>query len=196
MAAWPAVVLPAVLVALVIRLDAKLVGPYFTFPDLVFGMEGLDARRWYEEDTLRFAAARRFLYPMLMGIVLRVADVSMADIAATGFLTAGLLLWRAVFQGLPYGVSRRDWEVPVLYVAMLVSFTALANLGALIAETMRFLGDGNIIEYLRRAALETFLALVTGILGAAFFRGAFLSLRDKAKRRQDAGIEMHLEGDG
>lgn len=192
MESWPWIPLAAAVAVLLIRLDAKLVGPYFALTNLVYGMEGRDARYWYESDTLRWAVARRFGYAIILGGILDVVGASQVQAGEAGLVAALLLLWPVVFHGLPQYASRRDWEVPALYVALAVAFTSLSVVGAFIVELMKNLGEGSLVTYVKSKLLENIPTFVLGILASAFFRGAFNSLRNKAAERE----ARQFHGDG
>lgn len=195
MAAWPYVVVPVILTALVIRLDAVLVGPYFSFPNLIYGWEGLDGPHWYRRETLRWAVARRFAYPAMLGVGLALFELTVIDSAWAGVLTAGLLLWPALFHGLPYGVARRDWQVPALYLLVVLIFGALAASGWYFVEMLRTAaGDRELTDYLFELLREWFVTAVGASIMIAFFRGTFLSLRQKVWRRQGLGLELDFDG--
>jgi hypothetical protein len=193
-AEWTWVLIPAVVAALAIRVDAKLIGPYFSFPSLVYGWEGLDGENWYEDDTRRWAVTRRLFYPFLLGVVLALSGLQIVDIGAAGFITAGLLLWPAVFHGLPYGVSKRDWEVPVLYALIFVLFTALAAAGWYLVQVVESAATGGVWSYMAILIRDWLVTLlIVGFL-AAFFKGAFLSLRRKKQAREALGQEYDFDG--
>lgn len=106
MASWPWVVLPALLCALVVRLDAKLIGPYFSIGSILGATEGVFAWQWYEDNKLRNAFFRRMLYPVLLGFCLGWTSLTQLDLASVGALTALLLLWPLVFHGIEWPVPR------------------------------------------------------------------------------------------
>lgn len=194
MGTWPAVVGPAVVLALTIRTDARLIGPYFALSELVPGYEGLDAKHWYEDQLMRFAVFRRFMYPLLAGLVLTEFDYPFGDVIAVAAMAAGLLLWPVLFHGLPRGVSRRDWEVPAIYTLFLTGFIGAAAGGHHIHNFMRMAGGGSIFEFLRQTGVEALVWLLIGASGHALMRPIFESARRKLIRREEAAAAMQYEG--
>ncbi len=196
MSPWPDLVVPAVAVALLVRVDARFVGPYFALSELVAGSEGLAALAFYRRKTLRAAIIRRFLYPLLLGFLLPLAlEMPLTDVAWCGALAAGLLLWPVLFHGLPIGVSRRDWEVPALYLSFVGAYASLAATGALLFELAEYAARGD----LRRWAAEQFIGwLATAIIGlflVSVYRGAFGRLRSKSEGRMDDAFDEEEDYD-
>lgn len=189
MAEWYWIVVPSVLTALTIRLDAMLIGPYFTFQSIVYGWEGVDGEHWYEAEPLRWAVTRRFAYPFLLGTILALSGLSQIEVGVAGFLSAGLLIWPAVFNGLPYGVSRRDWQVPAIYVLLLILFFGLSVASWYMVELMRTAANGNLWDYFFGLLRDWLITAVLIAFGIAFFRGTFTSLRMKQRARGNTGGE-------
>lgn len=185
----------AVLTALLVRADARLVGPYFALSELVPASDSLTASNWYSSKTLRRALARRLLYPVLLGVVLAVlTEMPLWEIGSTGLVAAALLLWPLVFHGLPFGVSRRDWELPVLYFAFAASYGALAVGGALLVELARYASDGDMKRWLADQFLGGFATWVFVIFAVAVYRVTFARLTSKAQAREAIGREYDWEG--
>lgn len=182
LAPWPIVVIPAFVLALAIRIDAKLLGPYFSFSELVsgFGFQFLIFRR-----STRAALIRRLLYPLLVGFVCSILGVSGASLAGIGALAAILLIWPVVFHGLPAGVSRRSFAVPLLYVSLLVSYGGLTLFGGFIAEVMRQAGEGDIWAYVREEFRDWAITALVVLIFTTFGRGAQARL-DRRARDKDA----------
>lgn len=195
MGTWFAVLAPAVTLALVVRIDARFIGPYFSLAALVPGYEGVEATGWYERHTLRFAIVRRFTYPALAAAGLGFLGFPLSDVVAVAGVGAGLLLWPVVFHGLPRGVSRRDWEVPAMYCLFVVAFVGAAAAGFHVLEFMRFLGDGSASQFMLRSGGEAIFWLAVGSVATAFFRPSLASLRNKKRHREDRVSRMHHEGD-
>lgn len=187
MADWPWVVVPAIVVALTVRVDARMVGPYFAISSVIGGTEGITARMWYEEGPLRQALIRRFVYPGVAGFLLGWTGLSTTDIVSVGLLAAGLLFWPTVFHGLPWFVPRRTWHLPALYVSFAFAFSALAGVGLTLQRLLAELSDGNIRDWFLDQFLATVIFWVIALIAAAFFRKAFARTRDEAMRREDTG---------
>lgn len=177
LAPWPIVVLPAFVLALIIRIDAKLLGPYFSFSELVtgFGFKFLIFHR-----STRAALIRRLLYPLLVGFVCSILGVSGASLAAVGVLAVVLLIWPVVVYGLPVGVSGRSLAVPLLYVSLLVSYGALTLFGGYVAEVMRQAGKGDILAYVQAEFRDWALTGLVVLFFTTFGRGAQARLDRRA----------------
>lgn len=185
---------PAVLLAVLIRLDAKFVGPYFALSELVGGFEGIDAQYWYEDSTFRNAVMRRFLWPLVGSMVLSVLGWSLAEVVVVALLVVGLLLWPAVFHGLPLGVSRRDWEVPALYGVVALLFGASAASGYYLVDAMRGVGGGSLRMFIQEYVVPSLLWLVLAGLASIYVRSPVERLRDKRKRRAESASAHDAEG--
>jgi hypothetical protein len=183
---WYAILVPAAVTALVIRADAVLVGPYWTFLDLFPEIEAPDS--WYERPALRFAIVRRYGYVTLAGagMTLLREDWSLADAGLLGSVIAGLLLWPLAFHGLPYGIFRSDWQLVPWYVGVATSFVAASVLGRLGIAYVEAQADGDPLDWLADHGLEAVFWTAVGVLATAFSRGSFESLREKRRTRTKA----------
>ena len=185
---WYAVLIPAAVTALVIRADARLIGPYWTFLELIPGLEGVDADFWYERPTLWFAIIRRYAYVASAGAVMAIVrdEWSVDDAALLGAAVVGLLLWPIVFHGLPYGVLRRDWQLIPLYIGVVASFVSASVVGRLAVDYVNAQADGHPLDWVKENAAEAIFWAVVGATGTAFFRGSYQSLREKKRDREQA----------
>lgn len=183
---WYEVLVPAALCALLIRLDAKLIGPYWSFYEVVSGMGGAEADFWYTVSTIRWAIVRRFLYVVFLGAVVSIAvpTLSPGDATVLGVTTAALLLWPIVFHGLPAAVSFRDWQLYVIYGAVVAAFGASAAFGHLAVDFIRAQAGDDLAGYLRDSIMQWLVSLLIGLSGAAFFHGSLESLKRKRRARQ------------
>ena len=181
---WPWVVVPALLVALAVRVDARVVGPYFALSSIIAGTEGITARMWYEQSPLRQALVRRFVYPAVAGFLLGWTDLATMDIISVGFLAAGLLLWPTVFHGLPWFVPRHSWHLPALYATFTLAFSALAGAGLTFYRLLIELSGGNVRDWFLDQFLATAIFWAVALIAAALFRAVFTRTRDEAIRRE------------
>lgn len=194
MSPWPTVLLPAIVTALLVRFDAKVIGPYFALSALIAASESVD-RDFYRSGTMRNALARRLLYAAALGVFLFVVlDMPLWEVAATGALTAGLLLWPLVFHGLPYGVSRRDAELPVLYISFVAAYAGLAVAGALLVQLLTYVADGDLRRWFADQFLGSFSAWVVTLLVVGMYRVMVRRLRGKAREREDVASEYGWNG--
>lgn len=175
--AWPLVVVPAAIIALAVRLDAKLLGPYFALSELI---PGFGSDLMVSDRMTRAALIRRLFYPLLVGAATSFVGVSGLSLASVGFMGAVLLLWPIIFQGLPYGVSRYSKLLPVLYVSFLISYAGLSLLGGYIVDVMRQAENGDLGKYV----VENFRDwAITGLVVTVFTsggRGAHNALRRRS----------------
>lgn len=145
------------LVAILVRFDAKAVGPYFAFYELLPGMGITEAALRGEERPVRLAVIRRFGYGFLLGLVLRYVFASpLADAVAAGALVAALLIWPLSVQGLP------TWAAPlrtliILYTSVIVGFAAAAALGHLFVDIV---AEGDILRWLQSEGLTALGSVV------------------------------------
>lgn len=190
MTEWPVVLFPAVIVALVTRLDAKIVGPYFALSAVIAGSEGVGSRFWYSDGQRRLALARRFAYPFLAGFLLAFVKVTaFIDVAAVGALSAGLLIWPVIFGGLPWYVPRRSWHLPALYTTFIVG-CGLASLSGLAAQRLVVsFASGDVAEWLAEQLLSSLLLWVGASVAVLLFRSIFRQTNDEAERRERQGAE-------
>lgn len=187
MAPWFAVVIPALVVALVVRLDSRLIGPYFSIASVVAGMVGFDDRYFNAPSTLRFALIRRFFYPFILGIVLALVGLGTGDTVAAGSIAAGLLLWPAVFHPLPKFVSLRDWQVLTVWMTFFLAYGGLAASGWFAAEIVYSAAGGDVAAYILGLVRDSVLTAIGTIFLLAFFKGSFESLRAKVQDRESSG---------
>jgi hypothetical protein len=187
--AWPALLAPAVVTALLIRADAKIIGPYWSFTELIPGLEGVDADLWYERPALLQAIVRRYAYVALASGIVTAAESTwgVAEAALLGVAIAGLLLWPIVFHGLPYGILRRDWQLLPLYGGVVMSFISAAVVGCLGWGYIEAQADGEPWQWLRGHFADALFWSAAGIVGTAFFRGSLRSLRATSRKRTDSG---------
>lgn len=181
---WHVVVLPAFIVALVIRFDALLIGPYFSIASVVSGMVGLDDAPFNSSKVLKYAIIRRFFYPLLLGIVLALFGVGLIGATAAGLLAAALLLWPAVFQPLPDFVSLRDWQLVAFWIVFFVAFGMLAMLGWYLVTVVYVTASGDVLDYLFGLIRDTVLVAIGSWFMLAFAKGTFDSLKGKVQQRQ------------
>lgn len=193
-ASWLAITIPAVILALLVRLDARFIGPYFALSELVPGFEGLDAVWWYRSRVTRHALFRRIVYPALVAFVLALVDYGIADVLAVAGMGAGLLLWPVVFHGLPRGVSRRDWEVPAIHVLFVLSFIASGALGFYVLEVMRILGDGSASDFVIQNGVTALVWGAIVVIATSFWEPFLGRLRTKRENRAERAKGIGYEG--
>lgn len=182
LAPWPFVLVPAVIIALAVRLDAKLLGPYFALSELI---PGFGSNLMMSGKTTRAAMIRRLVYPFLVGAGISEFGVSGLSLAAVGFLGAALLLWPIIFNGLPYGISRRSKMLWVLYCSLLISYSGLSLLGGYVIELMHEAGDGDIGKYVSENFRDWVITAVIVTIFTAWGTGARNALNRQSQKGSD-----------
>jgi hypothetical protein len=179
---WWEAVIPAILTALVIRIDALWLGPYFALSELVAGMQGLEGFALADRD-LRWAFIRRFAYPGLASMALSLVDrtLTYGDAVVVGGLTAGLLIWPVAFHGLPRGVAPKDWWLAGIYGGLVAAFCAFAGFAHFAANFARTEGGGDVLKFLYEEGSRALIFLAVGATGSAFFGRGFTRVREQKR---------------
>jgi hypothetical protein len=179
---WYQFIAPVVLVALAVRLEAKLIGPYWSWLELIplLGVEdSATAKR------RRGALLRRIALPGLATFVLGVAwppEYNSLDALIIATSAAGLLLWPIIFTGLPRGVP--GFQLALIYLAFAVAFGGAGWIGRYIAEFIRA-GDG-----MSKFLQDNFVSLIVGGVLTAFAAGVFDRISSAASNTDaDADVE-------
>lgn len=155
---------PTVLVASLVRIEATLLGPYWAWIELVprlpIGRE--------DERTRQRALLRRVAIPGLVGLVLALLcpDVyGVLEGAIIGASASGLILWPMVVHGRPLGL--RGWTSWRLYGYFVGAFSASGALGVGLAGVIEH--QGGPIEYIKNEGVSILIAFV----GSLFFARGF-----------------------
>lgn len=164
----------AVLVALIVRADARVVGPYFAFYELVPGLGLTEAIFRGEERPLRLAVLRRFGYGFLLGLVLAYGlDASFLDSTLAGGAIGVLLVWPITFHGFPAWVAPPRTLV-MLYLSVVITFAAMGALGYLFVVIV---AERDLLRWIQVDGLR-----FVGSLVVAAFGLTGLGLAGRAKR--------------
>lgn len=161
---WQQALLPAVVVALAVRAEALLLGPYWAWIELLPALGDDDGTR----SERRRAMARRVAIPGIASFAacsIWPATYSEGDAMTIAGLAAGLLLWPAVVHGLPFNVMARNSEVAILWGSLVAAFVSSALLGA---SAARWIIEDyrNVAGFLRQQALELIFASVVVLFAA------------------------------
>ena len=135
---WFAFVAPVVAIALLARLEAILVRPYWSWIEMLPDEATEDAGTVRER---RRSLWRRVTIPGVVCFVLSIGwprIYDLGDIAIVGLGSAALLLWPIVFRGLPWGVS--GWRLTFLYSSLVGSYAASSVTGGYIGQFARAQG--------------------------------------------------------
>lgn len=165
---WLVVVAPAFATALMVRIDAVFVGPYFALSSLIAGYEGVLS--FVDDQTRRRALVRRFTYPAIQGMGLFVLGANLGDAMASGTIAALLLIWPAVFHGFPAGVVARTWRLAALYASLVASYASLSVAGFLLIKIAVILPNDQAGPWLLQSLLGLVLTSAVASIALAFFR--------------------------
>ena len=190
---WTAYVAAAFALALLIRLDAKMFGPYFSLSNVITGFEGLDALYWHERKDLQRANRRRLAWPLLVGFAISWSDLASWETGLVTLLGAILLLWPMVFQGLPFGVARRSWQLPTLYGTFLLVYFGLGVLGERVQGAVTANPDNFRDWALSNGAGCLIVAAVVLVLSAVYAR-VWTTVRDTWERNTQGAYAYDPEG--
>ncbi|MCC6497001.1 MAG: hypothetical protein IT193_12185 [Propionibacteriaceae bacterium] len=170
---WWQFLIPVIVIALVVRLEALLIGPYWSWLEMFPYMLG----QADEAKVRRASLWRRVAVPGITSFVLFTfwpTDYGLWDAPILGAFGGLLTLWSLVYSGPPLGVTAiRGF---LLYASMVGSFSASALLGAHIAQFAR--SQGGVWQYLQDnlfgiiigAVLTTFMTGITSRVSASLAR--------------------------
>jgi len=166
---------PTVALALLIRLEAVFIGPYWAWVELI-PFNGEDGVR--TAGPRQKALIRRVALPggVAFGLVAIWPSVyGLLDAVAVGMAAAGLLLWPLIFHGLPY-VLRGKWAI-LFYGSLLGAFASAAALGAYMAGFAR--ADDGVLSFLQENAFGFIIGgLVTVYFTSLATRSSTAASRD------------------
>lgn len=170
---WYEFAAPVVTVALVVRFEAILIGPYWAWLELLSDL-GEDAG---SGRVRRGALLRRVGIPGVAGFVLVAVFplvYSPLDGLAVGTGAASLLLWPILFAGAPGGVSSS--RLLILYLSFVLTFACAAWFGGSIAAYAH--SRGSVLDFLR----ENLYGIVLGGVLTAYATGLFARISTAASR--------------
>jgi len=180
---WYHALVPAVTCALVVRLDAIFLGPYWSWLQLIpepgsHEEAGLSRQR-------RRALARRVLIPLITSFLLVAVwpeTYSRIDAATVSVLAAALLLWPLIFARPWQEVRRPRSLVAGLYALLVVTFATSGYIGAVLG--MSIIRLGGIVSYVQDEALS----LVISSVAVLFATDAFGRASEVLRRKRDEDI--------
>ncbi len=186
--------LPALLLVALIRIDAKVVGPYFSTGELLPSFGGIDSYSFHTKKTLRFALIRRLAYPVILGVVYSFVSSNPALALFGGLMTGFLLVWPAwIAPNPPAGVSTRDALYHIFYLLVLLSAGALTLIGFYFVQAISYLSDGDPLRYLADNLFVFLATLALSWVLPAYTIGVSKSLSEKARLRTEKFAEDHGE---
>lgn len=189
MAEWPAILVPAMLVALMTRLDAKMVGPYFALSAVIAAGEGLWCAGWYSDRKRLMALLRRFAYPCIAGFLSAWCGLRLGDGAAIGAVSATLLIWPAFFGGLPWFVPRSTWHLPALYLTFIAACGFASLAGFSLQRMVISFAAGDVVGWAAEQVTSTVLFWLATVLLVLLFKTIFRATGNEAERRERQGAE-------
>ena len=177
---WYAFLAPVVLISLIVRVDAKLIGPYWSWLEMLrdLGYDDNQGRR-------RVSLLRRVAIPGVAGFTalgVWPATYDLVDAMIIGFASAALLLWPLLFSYPPWGVSAN--RLLVIYGLLLVSFAASCSLGGYIAQFAR--ADDGIGHFLQ----ENIFGILIGAVVTTFGTSALVRASSAASQRRSQDAEL------
>jgi hypothetical protein len=176
---WPWILVPALATALVINVDARFTGPYFSLSSLISSTEGIEARNFISDSALRNALLRRFTYPLILGFLLAWHLQNRGDIGASGAIAASLLIWPVLFHPFPDGIKRKR-DIGLLYFFFIGVFFLMALLGAYLKMALVDLSEGRVLKWIENQMLWMILIGVTAFIFSSFYRAIFDRIAKKA----------------
>lgn len=187
---WYEALAPAVLIALTVRLEAKLFLPYWSWLQLIPELGTTETPG--ETRLKRRSLAKRLAIPLVTGLLLVSLWPGTYGVVESGLvavLGAGLLLWPLLLAQFGTDVLSPPWLAWFLYGLLPLGFWASGSLGAIIADAIR-----------RRGGFPTFLAdealslILSGIV--LLFAGAATDrLSQMLRVRRDLELEAAEDED-
>lgn len=173
---WWQFLIPTVAAASIVRIEAILLGPYWSWIELV---PHLPSGR-EDERTRRKALLRRVALPGVVGLLLAIVWPGVYGVfegAIIGGSAAGLVLWPMAIYGRPHGL--RGWTSWLLYGSFVGAFVASGALGVGLAGVIE--DEGGPFEYFKTEGAGLLLVFVLGL----FFTGGL--------ERASSVISRHAE---
>jgi hypothetical protein len=177
---WWEALIPAVLGAVSIRAVALLSPTYFSWVELFSDLspEGAESQKIRRQTML----ARLFVPFVVVALTrfLWQQDMSYWSAGSIGLLIGFLMLWPIVFQGLPFGILKRDWLLWPIYGSFLCLLMMAAMFGWGISEI--FLAVDDPIELILTSGGE----LITSTVVVAILLWIFQSSASKLGKQRGA----------
>lgn len=174
---WWHFLTPALLIALTVRMEAKLIGPYWSWLELV----PLYPERRGDSNLRRQALVRRVAVPGIFGFITAMIWPSIFGVLEGGLVAggaAGLLLWPMVMYGRPYGVrGASSW---LLYFSFVGAFIASGALGVSLADLVE--RQGGIVEYMSNEGAGALIFFVI----ASFLTGVFQKASTETSKHRES----------
>jgi hypothetical protein len=148
-----------------------------------------------ERGPLRSALLRRFLYPVALGFGVAWLPLPWWEVALCGLFAGVLLVWPIFFSGLPWGIVRHGWVLPLFYASFCISYLALAGFGFSLQRFLLQASQGNIVRWLADQLLAALLFGVFGIFSSGAFAKLAGALAREQDRREEIGREYDYDGD-
>lgn len=163
---WPFVLVPAISIAAILKLDNRFFGPYFAIVDLIFNDFG-SGYKWNDKEIL-LSFTRRIAYITALGVILRLCHYRLADAAAVFLITGFLLIWPAFGRPLPVYARKSDWQVLLVWALYIVAVVAFGMFGANFLSLVQGLTGQPAGIFIRDALLASLFWVALGLIATAF----------------------------
>ena len=175
---------PALAISILIRVDAKIIGPYFSMTSILPGFAGAVSADFSQRPTLRWALVRRLAYPVLMGAMLYIFRTSLAEAVIAGILGGFLLAWPAwIAPDDSSVVTIRDPIYHIFYVGVVFSGGVLAATGYALAHSVVVMSGGDVLKFFTENLFIFILSVLLTTLVPAFTIGVGRSMLEKGVER-------------
>jgi len=189
---WLFILIPAIIIAGVLKLDNRYCGPYFAIADVILSDFG-SGYKWNDQEILR-SLLRRFAYVVIAGVILSISQYRLPDIAAV-FLVAGfLLIWPAFGHPLPVYARKSDWQVLLVWGLYVLAIVAFGMFGANASAFIQAVTGESASEFIRQDIFGSVFWVALGSLATAFRVPLQQSLWQRTRRRYSGGQDTIENG--
>lgn len=182
---WPFILLPAILIAAVLKLDNRYLGPYFAIADIALGDFG-SGYKWNDREIIQ-SFTRRLTYVIVAGAALDGGQYRPPDIAAVLFIAGFLLIWPAFGHPLPVYARKSDWHVLLAWALYVLSIVGFGMFGAKLLTLIQAITGQSPSQFIREALLGSFLWLLLATVAAAFRVPVVQALWQRNPNRSGSG---------
>lgn len=164
---WYEALIPAAVIALAVRYEARLFLPYWSWIQLVPQTGSVDTPR--ERRRKRQSLARRVAIPLIVGLALvgfLPGTYGLNEVVVVALLGAGLLLWPLLFAHVAYSIPTSNWKTRMLYGLVPVSFAAAGLVGGWIAQLVA--AQGGWLDFIQ----DQFISIVITTIVLLFANAA------------------------
>jgi hypothetical protein len=182
---WPFVLIPAITIAAILKLDNRFFGPYFAIVDVVFNDFG-SGYKWNDREIL-LAFTRRFAYISFFGAILHFAHYRLSDIGAVFLIAGFLLIWPAFGRPLPVYARKSDLHVLLVWALYIVTVVAFGMFGATFLSLIQAITGQAPEKFIPQALLGSSFWVALGLIATAFRAPLQQSLWQRRRNRPPGG---------